>query len=84
MKTETLPPSGHDGHDTTTVTIMYGIFTLCNTECGEFAQLMCDDEPVQFETIMEAERFLEEVGLIEDVTIRPISDVFGNPSKAKH
>ena len=45
---------------------------------------MCDDEPVQFETIMEAERFLEEVGLIEDVTIRPISDVFGNPSKAKH
>tara|TARA_R110002020_G_scaffold406420_1_gene616596 strand:- start:170 stop:397 length:228 start_codon:yes stop_codon:yes gene_type:complete len=25
MKTETLPPSGHDGHDTTTVTTDYTV-----------------------------------------------------------
>ena len=62
---------------------MYGIYTMCSSACGSFAQLMSEDGPLRFDTIKEAEAFVKSMGITDDVSILE-SGYVSEPTQTAH
>ena len=62
---------------------MYGIYTMCSSACGSFAQLMSEDGPLRFDTIQEAESFVKQLGITDDVSILE-SGYVSEPTQTAH
>lgn len=62
---------------------MYGIYTMCSSACGSFAQLMSEDGPLRFDTIKEAEEFVKSMGITDDVSILK-SGYVSEPTQTAH